>query len=68
MIIKEKRDTPFTKQWNTLEIEPPNEIVEVEDKNGNTALAMPTYYPFKIGKNNTGKKWILKSPTQKKQR
>lgn len=33
-------------KWNTLESTPPDELVEVQDVNGNTACAYPTYYPF----------------------
>lgn len=43
--------------WNTLETPPPDTLVEVQDENGNTAMAQPTYYPFKIGPNKTGRKW-----------
>ena len=48
---------PVVNGWHTLEIEPPDEMVEVEDKNGNRAIAIPTYYPFKFGENKTGRKW-----------
>lgn len=45
------------KDWHTLNEQPPEEMVEVEDENGNRAMAMPTYYPFRVGKNKTGRKW-----------
>ena len=43
-------------KWNNLDIQPPNEFVEVMDEKGNTAFAEPTYYPFKVGKSK-GRKW-----------
>ena len=36
--------------WNTLDKTPPDQLVEVIDKDGNTAWAQPTYYPFEIVK------------------
>lgn len=47
--------------WNPITISPPQDIlVEVKDKNGNTAKAIATYYPFKIEENKTGRKWGTK--------
>jgi hypothetical protein len=43
--------------WNTLEVLPPDKLIQVQDKNGNIANAYPTYYPFKLGKNKTGGRW-----------
>ena len=34
--------------WNNLTIIPPENYVEVIDADGNTAFALPTYYPFEI--------------------
>jgi hypothetical protein len=34
--------------WNSIDITPPDELVEVKNKKGYTAYAYPTYYPFKI--------------------
>lgn len=38
------------KGWNPLINQPPNEFVGVIDADGNTAIAEPTYYPFKVVK------------------
>ena len=43
--------------WHLLDVQPPDELVEVQDENGNMAKAYPTYYPFKLGENKTGRKW-----------
>lgn len=43
--------------WHLLDVQPPDELVEVQDENGNIAKAYPTYYPFKLGENKTGRKW-----------
>lgn len=43
--------TSNKKGWHTLEVEPPDKTVEIEDKNGNRAIAIPTYYPFTFDKN-----------------
>jgi hypothetical protein len=44
------------KTWNSTEISPPDELVEVMDKNNNIGYGVPTYYPFKMDKNEiTGK-------------
>jgi len=34
--------------WNSINITPPDELVDVIDKNGNSGKAYPTYYPFKV--------------------
>lgn len=34
--------------WNTLDVTPPNKLLEVIDDKGRKAWAYPTYYPFKI--------------------
>ena len=36
--------------WNSLDSTPPDTFVEVVDKDGITAFAQPTYYPFKVEK------------------
>lgn len=38
--------------WNTLEITPPDKVVEVMDNYGNMGFAEPTILPFKVEKNN----------------
>lgn len=43
--------------WHSLDVQPPDSLVEVQDENGNIAKAYPTYYPFKVGKNKTGRRW-----------
>ncbi|MFW5847497.1 MAG: DNA N-6-adenine-methyltransferase [bacterium] len=45
------------KDWNSIKKQPPNELIEVMDENGNIAKALPTYYTFKTGENKTGRKW-----------
>lgn len=37
-------------QWNSLDILPPDKMLEVKDKNGRIAFAQPTYYPFEVVK------------------
>jgi hypothetical protein len=37
-------------KWNTLNVTPPNEIVEVQDADGKIGWAEPTYYPFDVVK------------------
>jgi len=34
-------------EWNNYDVQPPDEMVEVMDDFGNTALALPTFYHFK---------------------
>ena len=41
--------------WISVDIAPPDELVQVIDENGKTAYAYPTYYPFKVGKSQQGK-------------
>lgn len=41
--------------WQSLKNQPPDELVEVMDKEGNTGKAYPTYYPFKVGESTRGK-------------
>lgn len=43
--------------WLTTKETPPDELVEVIDKDGNTGFAYPTWYPFKVVPNphKTGK-------------
>jgi len=36
------------KKWNSIDIQPPDELLEVMDENGNIGEAMPTYYGFDI--------------------
>ena len=43
--------------WISVKDSPPDQLLEVKDENGNTAKAYPTYYPFKIGENKTGRKY-----------
>ena len=43
-------------KWNNLDVTPPDEYVEVKDKFGNIAMALPTYYPFHVVKKSE-KKW-----------
>ena len=57
LLVKNNGVLPVVNGWHTLEIQPPDEMVEVEDKNGNRAWAIPTYYPFRLGENKTGRKW-----------
>lgn len=42
--------------WHLLDVQPPDELVEVQDDNGNIAKAYPTYYPFMLDENKTGGK------------
>jgi hypothetical protein len=36
-------------EWIDInEQDPPNELIEVKDQQGNIAYAYPTYYPFKM--------------------
>jgi hypothetical protein len=44
------------RNWNNLEVTPPDLFLEVQDENGNLGNAYPTYYPFKVGK-TLGGKW-----------
>ena len=30
---------------------------QVKDEHGNVGFAQPTYYPFKVGENKTGRRW-----------
>lgn len=44
--------------WNSINITPPDELVDVIDINGNNGKAYPTYYPFKVVPNpNKVGKW-----------
>jgi hypothetical protein len=45
------------KYWHSINFTPPDKLVEVIDKNNNIGYAYPTYYPFKVGENKTGRKW-----------
>ena len=39
--------------WNGLDVIPPDEIVDVIDKDGNINIGQPTYYPFRLEKKNS---------------
>ena len=46
-------------EWLSLEQTPPDEFVEVMDKDGNIAFAQPTYFPFVVEKRegDENKRW-----------
>lgn len=44
--------------WHSLEVPPPDDLIEVQDKNGNIAKAYPTYYNVELVEYKTGGKWV----------
>ena len=36
--------------WYSIDFEPPDELLKIQDDNGNEALAYPTIYPFSFNK------------------
>ena len=43
-------NTMLPADWRGLEDTPPDEMVEVIDRDGNTGIGQPTYYPFEVVK------------------
>jgi len=47
-------------KWKSINITPPDEMLEVIDSEGNMAKANPTYCPFKVVENQSWRKWDSK--------
>jgi len=43
--------------WNNIDITPPDELVEVQDENGNIAKAYPCIYPCRLVDSIPGVRW-----------
>lgn len=58
LFIEDFIEVTSINDWNSLQKQPPDKLVEVMDKEGNIGKAYPTYYPFKVVPNpNKIGKW-----------